>query len=77
MSYSQLASLIKMLNHISANNNWQGETEETAIKVASHIERFWARSMKADILNYLEKDGAELSKLSRMALMQMQVRAAA
>jgi formate dehydrogenase subunit delta len=68
MSTSQIEHLISMINQISSNNNYKKTDEETASFVANHIKKFWARSMKAQILRYAVEDGAGLSNASRIAL---------
>ena len=39
--------------------------------VATHIKKFWARSMKQQIINYAESDGLELSPVSRLAVKRL------
>ncbi len=74
MSNEQLRNLIKMANQISANN-LHHETERAASKaVANHISMFWARSMKNLIIEYANADGSELSKLSRKAIAQIEMK---
>lgn len=67
MSDHQLQHLIKMVNQISANMH--GATDEQAAdKVATHLQKFWARGMKAQIIVYADSDGAQLSPVSRQAI---------
>ncbi|PID49036.1 MAG: formate dehydrogenase [Proteobacteria bacterium] len=73
MSASQLPHLIKMLNQIALNNTYKDNYEQAAAKVASHVQRFWAPSMKAEIIRYANADGAELSEIARLALGKMKV----
>ena len=57
MSNTELEHLIKMINQI-ADNIAAGESEEIASEqLASHIKRFWARSMKQKIIDYANSDG--------------------
>lgn len=68
MSDQQLQNLIKMINQISANNLHHGDETATAEIVATHLKKFWARSMKAQIIDYAEHGGAELSPTSKLAV---------
>ena len=68
MSTSQIQHLISMINQISRNNNYKKTDEETAEFVADHIKKFWARSMKKDILHYAAQDGSKLSNASKIAI---------
>ncbi len=58
---SELAHLIKMANQIAANANPYGGEEKTAEAVASHIERFWAPSMREKLADYAISSGEELN----------------
>jgi len=62
------ASLIKMINQISANNRHHGDDAQAAEQVATHLKKFWARSMKRQIIAYADTDGSELSPVSRLAV---------
>lgn len=68
MRTHQLHALIEMVNQI-ANNITSGVSQElTAKEVASHLGRFWSRSMKDEIVDYLNSDGSELSETSKAAV---------
>ncbi|MBA6288756.1 MULTISPECIES: formate dehydrogenase subunit delta [unclassified Colwellia] len=71
MSSSQIDNLISMLNQIETNNNYKKTDEETAMIVANHVKKFWARSMKANITKYADSDGAQLSPAIKLALAQL------
>lgn len=71
MTDEQLHHLIRMVNQISANNLHHGDEGEAAHVVADHLKKFWARSMKAQIIAYARDDGAELSPVSRLAIRQL------
>ncbi|WP_148861398.1 formate dehydrogenase subunit delta [Marinobacter fonticola] len=62
-----LQPLIKMINQISVNLD-HGDKDKAAEAVASHIKKFWARSMKQQIIEYAESDGSELSAVSKLAV---------
>lgn len=71
MGTSQIEHLISMINQIASNNNYKSTDEQTAQVVATHLKKFWARSMKQQILKYASEDGSELSEASRLALLQL------
>mgnify|MGYP000504155191 FL=1 len=68
MGNHQLASLIKMANQIAANNTHIGDDAAEAKMVADHLRKFWARSMKQQITEYLESDGSELLPIAKKAI---------
>ena len=55
--------LIHMVNQIGENNQ-QGGIESAATFTSEHMKKFWARSMKEDIINYLKSGGHGLSETS-------------
>jgi len=71
MSSSQIKSLVSMLNQIADNNNYKKTDEETAKVVAEHVKKFWARSMKKNILQYANSDGSALSPIIKLALTKL------
>jgi len=71
MGQYQLNSLIKMANQIAANNTHIGDETAEAAMVANHLSKFWARSMKAQIRDYLESDGSELLPIAKKAIAQL------
>ncbi|AFT71207.1 Formate dehydrogenase delta subunit [Alloalcanivorax dieselolei B5] len=68
MSEHGLQHLIKMVNQISVNMAAQGGEDQAAEQVAGHLKKFWARSMKEQIIDYAERDGSELAPLSKRAV---------
>ncbi|WP_245392567.1 formate dehydrogenase subunit delta [Salinicola halimionae] len=66
------APLIKMINQIGANNLHHGNDAQAAELVATHLKKFWARSMKHQIIDYANTDGSELSPVSRLAIARLQ-----
>lgn len=66
MSHDQLGSLIRMANQIATNNVHYGD--EAVSRISLHLQRFWARSMKRQIIDYLEADGSHLTPLARQAV---------
>jgi len=71
MGNHQLTSLIKMANQIAANNTHIGDDTAEAKMVADHLQKFWARSMKQQITEYLESDGSELLPVAKQAIVMM------
>lgn len=63
----QLHYLIKMINQISNNLN-HGDEHKAAELVGAHIIKFWARSMKEQIIGYADSDGSELTPVSKLAV---------
>lgn len=71
MSQEQLRNLIRMANQIAANIAPGSDEDRAAEQVSSHLRRFWARSMKAQIIAYAADDGSELSEVARRAVAQL------
>ncbi|WP_299178818.1 formate dehydrogenase subunit delta [uncultured Neptuniibacter sp.] len=71
MGNHQLTSLIKMANQIAANNTHIGNETEEATMVANHLRKFWARSMKQQITDYLIEGGEELSPIAKKAVAEL------
>lgn len=63
--------LIHMVNQI-AENNQHGGQEKAANATSTHIQKFWARSMKEDIIAYFNSDGSDLSDTSKAAIKMLQ-----
>ncbi len=59
--------LIHMANQI-VENNLHGGDENAANVTLVHMQKFWARSMKEDIINYLKTDGSDLSDPAKVAI---------
>ncbi len=68
MSRSQLETLIHMANQIAVNNAHYADAAE---RIHTHLKKFWARSMKGQIVAYLQQDGSELSPLAREAVARL------
>ncbi|MBQ0833971.1 formate dehydrogenase subunit delta [Marinobacter sp.] len=71
MSDQQLNNLIKMLDQIIANNLHQGDDDKVADVAADHLHKFWARSMKQQIITYANESPAELSALARSTVAKL------
>lgn len=71
MSAVELDHLVKMINQI-ADNIAIGESEmETAPRVVDHVNRFWARPMKEQIIAYADIDGEQLNAVAKRAIAQL------
>ena len=73
MTDSELSHLIKMANQIADNLSRDDSAEVAAERIADHISRVWAASMKAKIIDYMKTDGAELKDASKLAVAQLDV----
>ena len=70
MSHSQLDQLIIMANQIADNNHLDTEAESIEF-IATHIKKFWARSMKEELIAYAKEDGDKLNSLATPAIMSL------
>lgn len=66
---SERDHLIKMANQIAANFRFH---DDAAHRVADHLRRFWAPSMKRQLLELAAADHAELDALVREAARQLE-----
>lgn len=64
-------SVIKMINQISDNLCMHLCSEQAVDKVVEHIQLFWARSMKDDLITYYKNDGELLNDISQLAIIQL------
>lgn len=71
MSDQQLANLIKMIDHIIANNLHHGDDDVVTDVAAGHLQKFWARSMKRQITDYANGNPDELSALARQTVAKL------
>lgn len=65
MSDQQLNNLIKMIDQIIANNLHHGGDDKVTDVAADHLHKFWARSMKQQVIAYAHSEQAELAPLAR------------
>ncbi|WP_293264968.1 formate dehydrogenase subunit delta [Neptunomonas sp.] len=68
MSHSQLDQLIIMANQIADNNHLDTDAESIEF-IATHIKKFWARSMKEELIAYAQEGGDKLNVLATQAIM--------
>ncbi|WP_417543456.1 formate dehydrogenase subunit delta [Marinobacter sp.] len=72
MNDHQLNNLIKMLDQIIANNLHHGDDDKVTDVAADHLHKFWARSMKQQIIAYASENPAELSALARSTIAKLE-----
>ncbi|MDD9889432.1 MAG: formate dehydrogenase subunit delta [Gammaproteobacteria bacterium] len=60
-----------MANQISDNLSHNDGAEKAAPRIADHMTRFWAPSMKAKIVKYAEEDGEALKESTMLAIQQI------
>ena len=65
MSDSELEHLKKMSNQIAANFSFH---EDQVARIADHIKRFWAPSMRKLLGEYIEAGGAGVDEAVRLAM---------
>lgn len=70
MANEQLNQLIKMVNQIANNNSHQTE-EESVDLILNHLKKFWALSMKKQIIDYAKQDGEDLVPLAKVAVKEL------
>ncbi|WP_100638943.1 formate dehydrogenase subunit delta [Marinobacter salexigens] len=68
MSDQQLNNLIKMLDQIIANNLHHGDDDKVSDVAADHLQKFWARSMKQQIIAHANQSPRELSVLAKLTV---------
>lgn len=72
MANEQLNQLVKMVNQIANNNSHQTE-EESVDLILNHLKKFWALSMKKQIIEYAKQDENELTPLAQKAVLELAV----
>ncbi|WP_020406445.1 formate dehydrogenase subunit delta [Hahella ganghwensis] len=68
MIYDKNQQLVKMINQIAVNNAYDDDLERAADAVASHVRKFWAKSMKQDIRSFAEAGGEGLNDIAKAAV---------
>ncbi len=72
MSYDAMGQLVKMLNQIAENNPCAGDADKAAEVVAGHVQKFWAKSMKINIIAYVHEGGDGLNSVAERAVRQLE-----
>nr|WP_281494759.1 formate dehydrogenase subunit delta [Marinobacter sp. S6332] len=57
-----------MLDQIIANNRHHGDEDKVTDVAADHLHKFWARSMKKQVIAYANENPEALSELPRMTI---------
>ena len=60
MAVGQINHLVKMANQIALNMAAWGDEEAVAVKTGEHIEKFWTRAMREQLLDFWRADGEDL-----------------
>jgi len=68
--HNELQTLIKMANQIAANFSFH---EDGADKMLSHLQRFWAPSMRSMMIQHVQAGGAGLDDLALQASRRLSV----
>lgn len=71
MSDQQLNNLIKMLEQIVANNLHHGDDQQVAVVAADHLQSFWARSMKQQIIEFAQNNPNQLSSAAQLSVLRL------
>ncbi len=72
MSDQQLNNLIKMIDQIIANNLHHGDNDRVTDIAVDHLQKFWARSMKQQIIEYANSEPEQLSPLARATIEKLE-----
>ncbi len=67
----ELSHLVKMANQIARNIGIGPSEDDSAARVADHIQRFWAPRMRQKMAEHFEQVSGELSPIARKALAQV------
>jgi formate dehydrogenase subunit delta len=60
MAVGQINHLVKMANQIALNMAAWGDEEAVAAKTGEHIEKFWTRAMREQLLDFWRAKGEGL-----------------
>ena len=64
----EIEHLVKMANQIADNFSFHGDAEE---RTANHLRRFWAPSMRQQLVEYSSAGGSGLQPVLQRALRQL------
>ncbi len=68
MADSELEHLRKMANQIAANFSFH---DDQVTRIADHISRFWAPSMRELLCGYIERDGQGVDEAVLSAMQEI------
>ena len=71
MSPRQINHLVTMANQIARNMAAWGDEESVAAKTGEHIEKFWTRAMREQLLDFWRAGGEDLCPAVCIALASM------
>ena len=71
MSPGQINHLVKMANQIALNMAAWGDEEAVAALTGEHIEKFWTRAMREQLLDFWRAGGEDLCPVVCRALASM------
>ncbi|MGO2133454.1 MAG: formate dehydrogenase subunit delta [Halomonas sp.] len=71
---AQRKNLIHMANQIAENLRHGRSDDQAAKDTTTHLEKFWARSMKADIIECLNDYNSGLNPVAHAAVGQLKQR---
>jgi formate dehydrogenase subunit delta len=60
--------LVRMANQIAINFAYLPDSEQAALRVADHLQRFWDPTMRTEIIAHLDSGGNDLSEIARQAV---------
>lgn len=72
MNQDQICHLVTMVNQIAANLGHGASDMERAEQVAAHLRKFWAPSMRKQLVDYASSDGSDLSAVAMEAVGKLQ-----
>jgi formate dehydrogenase subunit delta len=71
MSQSNTSHLIEMANQITLNLSHGREQIECINEIAKHIQRFWALSMRVQLIALVAQDVPQIHKRVKIAVTQL------
>ena len=72
MTDNELQRLITMANQISRNNAVLSNAQACEF-IASHLQKFWSRSMKQKLLTHAQQGGEGLDEATKAAALMLTV----
>ena len=63
-----IEKLVRMANQVATNFAYLPDTEQAALKVADHLQRFWEPTMRTEIIAHLDSGADDLSEIARQAI---------
>ena len=60
--------LERMANQIAANFAYLSDSEQAALKVADHLQRFWDPTMRSEIIEHRNAGSTGLTEIAELAV---------